>query len=476
VVGGGTAGLVSAIILKRKLNIDVSVVYSKTIGIIGVGEGSTEHWKEFMDVTGIDQYTLLKECDATFKSGIMFEGWDEKSYFHNITDPYSKTSGQYHCVYGKQISEGATLTAKSIQMGEINKWFLNRPEEFHAFQFHFNTNKLNDFLLKVARSFDIHLYEDEITDVVLSQDGSIDHLTGNTRQYKYDFYIDSTGFRKILISKLGAKWVSFGKYLKMKSAITFQSGDEDQYNYWTLAKAMDYGWMFKIPVWGRHGNGYIFDSDYITADQAHQELEQLLGRKIDIGKQFNFDPGYLDNVWIKNCCAIGLSGSFVEPLEATSIGTSIQQSFLLVYKLSNYSQDTINSYNKSFKDIMENIRDFIVLHYVTKKTNTNFWKDLQNLELPDSLAENLKTWRYRLPIREDFSSLSNYVLFKSSNFIVVMQGLGLFDKGAIRQEFLGHSDLTQQYAHDAIQEYTDYENSVLTIPHKKFIKIIRDEF
>jgi len=474
VVGGGTAGLVSAIILKRKLDIEIDIVYSKNIGIIGVGEGSTEHWKEFMDVAGIDQYTLIKECDATFKSGIMFENWGDKTYFHNVIEPFSKTSGQYHCVYGKQVSENSFVNSKNIWRSEISDWFIDKPNEYHAYQFHFNTHKLNDFLIKLARDNGIDLIEDEISDIVLDAEGNIKNLVGEKQQYHYDFYIDSTGFKRLLIGKLGAKWQSYSEYLKMKSAITFQTGDEDNYNYWTLARAMDYGWLFKIPVWGRHGNGYIFDSDYITAEQAQQEVEQLLGKKIEVGKQFNFDPGALDRAWIKNCCAIGLSGSFVEPLEATSIGTSIQQAFLLVHRLVNYNEQSIECYNKSFNDIMENIRDFIILHYVTNKTNTQFWKDVSKIKLPDGLQKKLDLWRSRLPIREDFNHLSDYILFKTSNFIVVMDGLDLFNRNDIKNEFESQNEIARNYAHRLIEDYHRYENSVTLIKHKKFVQIIRD--
>ena len=44
VVGGGTSGLVSALMLKKSWpNLDVTVIESSNLGIIGVGEGSTEH-------------------------------------------------------------------------------------------------------------------------------------------------------------------------------------------------------------------------------------------------------------------------------------------------------------------------------------------------------------------------------------------------------------------------------------------------
>jgi tryptophan halogenase len=262
----------------------------------------------------------------------------------------------------------------------------------------------------------------------------------------------------------------------MNSAITFQTEDEENYNFWTLARAMDYGWMFKIPVWGRHGNGYIFDSQYISADKAKQEVERYLGKDIEIGKQFKFDPGALEECWIKNCCAIGISANFVEPLEASSIGTSIQQSFLLMHRLSRYNDNVIKSYNKSVQDIMQNIRDFICLHYITKKQSTDFWKNLQSMPIPDTLAENLEIWKQKLPIREDFNKLSDYILFTDSNFILVMEGLEMFDKAAIKQEFTFLNPFIKQHAEHILFSHLQSDNKLNTIPHKEFIKLIRNYF
>jgi len=231
--------------------------------------------------------------------------------------------------------------------------------------------------------------------------------------------------------------------------------------------------MFKVPVPGRTGNGYIFDSDYITADQAKLEVEKLLGHEIEIGKQFNFDPGALEKVWIKNCCAIGLSASFVEPLEASSIGTSIAQSFLLMQKLINYDDTTIDDYNISVNGIMENIRDFIVLHYITNKSNTEFWKDIRSLELPDSLKSKLKRWRYRLPVSEDFNNMSDYILFTPVNFIVVMEGLDLFDRNSIRAEYNALHPEMKETANSIIKQQLEFEKNIKFIMHKEMISIIR---
>jgi tryptophan halogenase len=478
VVGGGTAGFVAALILKTRFpSSQINVVRSKRIGIIGVGEGSTEHWNEFMQYIGVPYQTIIRECDATFKCGIMFKGWREQDYMHSIGPEGDVKNGQYLSVYGKLISENAPNRSMNPLLSWENRVAASRLEpaaESPWNQYHFNTQKLNDFLTKVAQLKGIEVVDDEILDVVLTDTGEIDYLVGESNEYHSNFYIDSTGFNKLLISKLGAKWQSYGEYLKMKAAIVFPLEDTDEYNMWTLAQAMDYGWMFKIPVWGRSGNGYIFDSDYITHAQAKEEVEKLLGREINVAKELKFDPGALDNVWIKNCCAVGLSASFVEPLEATSIGTSIQQVFLLMHRLPNYNDQTIKKYNKDITDILTNIRDFVILHYRTKKDNSQFWKDIQTLPIPESLAVNLKQWEKNLPIADDFRGTTDYKLFSDAHFTQVLAGLHLFDKQAIKQEYDLMHPVVKERAENFIRENRMLEKTQPTVGHKQFISYIRN--
>ena len=477
IVGGGTAGLISALLLKTKfVDIQIDVIYSKNIGTIGVGEGSTEHFREFIEFVGINQYDLLVNCDATYKIGILFDNWSKNQYMHTVQFPYNKKIGQYSYVYAKQISEGKLSSDVSSEIywkNHINKWFLNRPEEFPANQFHFNTYKLTDFLMSYAKKIGINFIDDEITEIILKETGEIASLKSLKANYEYDFFIDCTGFQRLLINKLGGKWKSFEKFLKMKSAITFQTSDDENYNTYTVARAMDAGWLFRIPVWGRYGNGYIFDSDLITADDAKQEVDKLFQSNVNVGKSFKFDPGCLENVWIKNCCAIGLSASFFEPLEATSIASTIQQSFLLMHRLTNYNDAVVERYNRSVSDINENIRDFIVLHYLTGRNDTKFWKEIKELEIPYSLKSRMDMWKHKLPIDEDFLDFSDYIMFKADSFTMVMHGLDLFNKESIKKEFdyLGTKINTE--AEEILKKEKDFYISTSTVSHKEFIKIIR---
>jgi tryptophan halogenase len=470
VVGGGTSGLISALILKKFLNIDVDVVYSKNIGIIGVGEGSTEHFNDFMNFVGIDYFSIIKECGATFKSGIMFEGWTEEPYLHSVGAPFNNKIGQYPYVYSRQISNNSNrVNSQLLWDNKLSEHFLNSRQVAPFNQYHFDTHKLNDFLIKFANKSGINTIVDDIKDVVFKETGEIDYVVGDIKTYNYDFYIDSTGFKRLLIGKMGAHWVSFSEFLKMKSAVVFQTPTNEEYDLWTLAKAMDYGWRFQLTTQDHIGNGYVFDSDYVSLDKIKEELDKEMGFDVNIAKTFSFDPGHLDTPWVKNCVAIGLSGSFVEPLEATSIGTTIQQTYLLMHKLLNYSEKDIKTYNNSFTSIMNNLRDFIFLHYITKKETTDFWKDVRGITPPNSLLNSLELWKNKLPIKEDFSNQSQYCLFWDDNFTVVMHGLGLFNIDSIKAEYAA---LSNDFKNIVAQQLNNLLNTGAGISHKKFIQTV----
>lgn len=479
VAGGGTAGFVSALILKTRFpHIDIEVVRSTDIGIVGVGEGSTEHWSEFIKYIGVDWRDVILECNATFKSGIMFRGWSDKDYLHSTSPDYDISNGQYPYVYGHIMSSKqpcSNMNPKRTWDSRIPTWQATDPSADAPYnQYHFDTNKLNDFLVKVAINKGITVIDDIIVDAVINDNGNITSLAGEKSSYTADFFIDCTGFRKILISKLGASWKSYDKYLKMKSAIMFPTESLDNYPLWTIAQTMDYGWMFSIPVQTRTGNGYIFDSDYITADQAKDEIDRFFNKDIEVARKINFTPGCLDKVWINNCCAVGLSANFVEPLEATSIGTSIQQIFLLMHRLPNYNQTTINDYNKDVNDIMTNIRDFVIMHYLTKKNNSNFWKDIQSMPIPDSLAEKLERWKYNLPIEDDFRGITKYALFNQTHHIHVLNGLKLFDQTSIESEFNMMHPWIKNNAINVLAESMSYDEQTPLVTHSQFINYIKE--
>jgi len=469
IVGGGTSGLISALILKNRFpKLKIDVVKSDNIGIIGVGEGTTEHWKEFIDFCGITIDELIKETDATFKYGVMFEDWKKERYFHNVTGEILNIKyGQYLGGYAYSIINN--LKPEEYTNGHcfknkiINNVFPN--------QFHFNTLKLNTFLLKKCKEININIITDEISKINTNGEKII-NLESKNKKYKYDFYIDCTGFKRLLISKLGCRWISYKEYLPMNEAIAFPTKDTEECFPYTLSKAMNFGWMWRIPTYGRWGNGYVFNNKYINAEQAKKECEKYLGYKVEIAKNIKFEAGALEKAWLGNCVAIGLCSSFIEPLEATSIGTSIQQSFLLMHLLINNNQSDIDLYNERFKSIVENIRDFVLLHYMVNKKNSVFWKNLK-LKIPESLNKNLKKWEKRIPIREDFKG--NYLLFYEHNFVVILKELNLIKKQFLKKEY---NELNKKIKNDIqfkINKHINFYSNENLIGHKHFLNERRNK-
>ena len=478
VVGGGTAGFVAALILKKSYpQYTVDVIRSTKIGTIGVGEGSTEHWQAFMDFCNITAGELIKETDATFKSGIMFQNWGKNDFLQSVHDPFVGEHLGLPLTYAKLLSDNVhpkelvgAYTWKSHQ--PFNKYMDERPNDTGVSQYHFNTSKLNDFLTKKAIEYGCQVVDDEITGINMPDGKNITSLKGEKSDYHYDFYIDSTGFKRLLIEKMGAKWQTYSKYLKMKEAIVFPTEEEDEIPIWTVARAMNSGWLFRIPVWGRKGNGYIYDSDFITPEEAKLEAEAYLGHEVSVAKNIKFDPGALDKPWINNVCAIGLSASFVEPLEASSIGTSINQSFLLAQRIVNYNMPTIQRYNEEVESIMNNIRDFICLHYITDKNDTEFWKHIKETEMPDSLANNLEMWRTRLPVADDFTDKTKKVLFNEYNYILVMYGLGLIDTQAVKKQYESIPPEAKEFVNRQITAKKENDR-LKCVPHKLMLDLIR---
>lgn len=478
VVGGGTAGFIASIILKKRFdrNITIDVVKSDKIGTIGVGEGSTEHWYEFMEFCNIPFTQLMLKCEATFKAGIYFKNWGNKNYFHNVTHYNDQKFGQNRIHYEKLILDNKPLHSKFTSNSEIPVEYIQRNgvnvnNNLPANQFHFNSLKLIKYLHEYTEMIGNNVYTDDIKDVILNEKGEIDKLKGEKQEYDYDFYIDCTGFNKLLISKLGAKWNSYSEYLTMNSAIVFPTDSEENYKMYTTAEAMNNGWRFEIPVQSRRGNGYIFNDNYTTPDIAKKEIEELFGHEIDVKKVLSFDPGAVDKFWIKNCVAMGLSGSFVEPLEATSIGTTIQQSFLLMHYLINYNDKNIEKYNNSINNVMQNIRDFVQLHYITDREDTLFWKEIKDIKITDSLKEKLELWNERLPISEDFNKDSDYVLFKDPNFIQVLYGLNMIDTDKLKIMHEYHPKQVQLNLKSLLDNVEREEKTTDTISHRKFVEI-----
>ena len=272
-------------------------------------------------------------------------------------------------------------------------------------------------------------------------------------------FVDCSGFSRLLLGNgLGIKWKSYSEYLPLDSAIAFATEEMEEYNIYTKSTARDYGWSWQIPTQGRTGNGYVFCEKFINETQAHEEMERAYGKKLDIAKTFKFDPGRMEKAWYKNCYAVGLSQSFVEPLEATAIGSVIQQMYAFVHYLPSYS---IDECNQIVNGIFDNVFDYVQAHYLVKREDTPFWKDVKNnLKITPSLNSLLEIWKNRFPQSDDCDS--KFGLFTAVNYIPILYGLNWFDTDKVAKEY-------QYISHLNVNDWDKTKADTLYMGHKQFI-------
>ena len=483
ILGGGNAGLMSALYIKKSFpNVKVTVIKSTNIGTIGVGEGSTEHWGRFAKAVGITLQDLVKECDATIKIGIKFENWhgDGSSYFHSIPEYFTNMdtyTGAPHSLLRSIVYD----QSESLHWDYPMQGFVKDPLNDYS-QFHFDSEKLNQFFEKKCLDNNISIKVADIVNVTLNDQGYVESLIDTDGiKHPADFFIDSSGFNRVIAKHLGASWIDWSKYLPLNSAIAFQTPSQETIPTYTLAKALDCGWHWRSPVQNRFGNGYVFSDHFTNENSAYDEIQKYFADAVNIGRKIKFISGKVNKAWIKNCVCIGLSSNFVEPLEASSLSATIRQLQLLSAGLWNWNKhdtNTVNEYNRLFDDMMFNVLDFIQLHYLTQRTDTDFWRWCKNeMTLTDFNAANIKDFQTnfvnQLILPED-GIFSNYRIYDCLNWIQIMHGLRLFNIPALRKLYESHYDKTfTQQDIDHISKIKDYEHN--WIPHKEALKILKTQ-
>lgn len=425
VVGGGTAGWLSALLISKvKPEHTVTVIESSAIGIIGAGEGSTglltSILKNEMWDFGCDMLEFLQETGATLKYGIHHKDWKTvgESYMGPIGGTPSTESVVDYIFAHYHSTDPANVHLSSILGQKIARNVSNFNKKTMSFDnlgtaLHFDAHDVGKYFKKIAmKTHRVSVMDDEVLDVNLnSENGNISSVLLKTgKVVEGDFFVDASGFRQVLMKKLGTKWISYRKNLPVNSAMPFLLPyEENEYpELYTTAWAQKAGWMWQIPNQQRKGCGYVFDDNFITADQAQAEIETTLGRPIDPIRVLKFDTGRLENAWNKNCLAIGLAAAFAEPLEATSIHTTIAQllTFVLEFLKPNLD-DTLNpgsrnSYNRRTAKLYDTTKEFLIAHYMGGRTDSEFWKYIDSGATKTEFVDNLLTMcKTQMPSNRD---------------------------------------------------------------------------
>ena len=336
-----------------------------------------------------------------------------------------------------------------------------------------------------ARSAGIGIVDAVVTGV--ERDGE----TGNIRalvldggeKLAGDFFVDATGFRKQLIVKeLNAPWISYARELPVNRALPFwldiKPGEEIA-NY-TLAWAQEAGWMWQIPTQTRYGCGYVYSDEFRTPEEAKLEVERVLGREIEARGDIRFQIGRLEKAWIGNCLAVGLSSSFLEPLESTSIHGTIVQMMLFADRYLKHPADMTDAdrddYNARVGRQVDDFRTFVNTHYVVERDDTPFWRNVRAERLHPETRERLAHWQREMPRREHFADfLFGLPHVETQLHYPVLDGLGLLDPKLAKSEMARQPEVrafARKTVDSLVKEYKLAATKALG--HAEFLEHVRN--
>lgn len=453
IVGGGTAGWLTAGYLAKRLSADlpggvaITLVESAEIGILGVGEGTFPTIRKTLATIGISESDLVRHCGASFKQGAKFAHWrfapGEKGPGH-YTHPFqvaAQDDGLELLPYWL-LGHGGTANWDEVCSPQKRAADAHRAPKLPShpdyvaplnYAYHFDAVALAALLRDRAVANGVTHIVDTVTEVIVDDSGAIGGIdTAAHGQLTADLYIDCTGFRAELIGKaLGVPYRSCRDVLFCDSALAMQVPHrvpDEPIVSWTVATAQEAGWVWDIGLDRRRGVGHVFSSAHTDDATAEARLRAYAGpanAELEMRK-IRFEAGYREVNWHRNCVAIGLSSGFFEPLEATGIVFS-EVAAGMVANLFPWGGDYETS-ARQFNAVMlkryERARDFIKLHYcISERRDSDFWRDnVAASSIPDSLADLLDRWRYRPPTEIDVDA--NVDIFTEASWQYVLYGMG----------------------------------------------------
>ena len=410
VVGGGTAGWMTAAALGRALSGQshaITLVESEAIGTIGVGEATVPPIHDFNRYLRLDPAEFLRATHGTIKLGIEFEGWGgaDHRYFHPFGYLGIEMSGiHFHHHWLRHLAAGGdadhgpyNLETMAAREGRFAPATRHGPVH-HAV--HFDAAAYARLLRGYAEAMGVSRLEGRVADVRLDpEDGFITAIEmDDGRTIEGDLFVDCSGFRGLLIEgALQTGYAEWSRWLPCDSAVAMPSEGEGDPAPFTRSTAREAGWQWRIPLQHRDGNGYVYSSAHLGHDEAETLLRaRLPGPALADANRLRFTAGHRKAIWNRNCVAIGLAGGFLEPLESTSIHL-IQTTIIRLLSL--LPRDAIDPrvvarFNRDALHEYRTIRDFVIAQYaLANRNDTPFWRDVAAAGMPDTLAERIEAFR-----------------------------------------------------------------------------------
>jgi tryptophan halogenase len=388
VLGGGSAGFLAAISLKMKLpDLQVTVVRSKDMGVIGVGEATTFAFPNYLHGRlKIEPGEFHRGAQPTWKLGIRFLNWGPRPHFDYTFRPQMTSRWEnlprlngYYChddVEYADVFPSLMSHDKAFLRNQYGGPLIGTDVAYHI-----ENRTFVEYLEGYAARVGVVAQDDVVSEVKQDEAGVAGLVLKSGRTETADLYVDCSGFASLLLKRaLGEPFVSFQPTLFCDRAVWggWERTDEPIRPY-TTAEAMSAGWCWRIDHEFLINRGYVYSSAFISDDEAEREFRQK-NPKVQTTRPVKFVTGRHERAWVKNVVGIGNAAGFVEPLESTSLGVICDQSDTLVNSLLECGRaltpTLVGQYNKRFRMKWDNIRSFLGVHYkFNTHFDTPFWRE-----------------------------------------------------------------------------------------------------
>lgn len=445
ILGGGTAGWMTAAALSQHLGAicSVTLVESPEIGIVGVGEATFPHLRTFLSRLGIDEAAFMRATSATFKLGIVFNDFGAlgDEYMHGFAQFGTPLAGvPFHQYWLRAAASGASGPIGDYSMAVASAMAgrfahpAGEPGELaadYSYAYQFDATRFAPFLRDFSLARGVERVEATVQHV------ERDHASGDVRalvlpngyRIEGDLFIDCSGFRSVLLGEtLGEGWESWSEWLPCDRAVAVPcESPAGEIEPFTRAIAMPAGWRWRIPLQHRIGNGYVFSSAHCSEDDAVAALlGSIEGRALAKPRLLCFSPGRRARAWSGNVVGIGLASGFLEPLESTSIYlVQVAIDWLVeLFPADGIREADRDAFNALIDTEYARIRDFLILHYhATRRDDSPFWNRMRTMQVPDSLAERLELWRNGARVKHHTTGP-----FLEPSWVAVLLGQGVFPR------------------------------------------------
>lgn len=489
VVGGGDAGLMTALALEKGLaDPEIIVIDDFEESVPEVGKSTLTFVPHFLhSLLDIKRARLLQDVRLAFKTSVFFEDWCGVGPFHSplgdllptvrtngsedpdadasVTRPltpdneaefhefyYRYLTGEFKTIYG-ELAERPGVTPTTYDPGSSSPLSLG----LRYVAYHFDTRSYNRFLREICEERGVELVNDRVTSVETT-DNRIDQLQSSSETYEADLYVDASGFKRLLMSELDNTFLPFD--LPVDSAVvTTVDIEPAEIQSATVVTSGDCGWFWQIDTSDVRDLGYVYSSSHLSDDAAIEEFVETREEDIDPEnvRRYRFESGVLETPWINNCVAAGNALGFVEPLQSTALSTAAllaSRLALLLGKYGRVNHDGLRDlYNESTRDTWKEVYQFVSLYYRFNQGETEFWEDARQIETGEIEhcdayhRSGMSASKQRQRLTRNDADLNNYYLYA-----LIMRELG------VESDF--YEDLEMEIDVDVVKHVDEYNESL----------------